>query len=147
METPGNAKAEGRGSVTERLARGAARHLTGLGAGVVPQFPLPNGRRLDLLALLPDGRLWAVEVISGVDDVLAERKWQDPVDWCDALYFCVDPTFPLALVPDQVGVLVADSFGAQMMRAAPAHALPPGRRQVMTLRFAGLAARGPAETP
>ncbi|MCR6629788.1 MAG: MmcB family DNA repair protein [Magnetospirillum sp.] len=127
--------------MTERLARGAARHLANMGAGVVAEFRLPSGRRLDLLALLPDGRLWAVEVKSGIEDFLADRKWSDYLDWCDALFFCVDPAFPLALVPEAAGVLVADSFDAQVLRQAPAHSLHPSRRKAMTLRFGLVAAR------
>lgn len=137
METAG----QGRGAVTERLARGAARYLGNLGAGVVAEFFLPSGRRLDLMALLPDGRLWAVEVKSGIEDFLADRKWPDYLDWCDALYFCVDPAFPLALLPERAGVLVADSFDAQVVREAPAHTLHPARRKAMTLRFGVAAAR------
>lgn len=145
METPGEGRqsgdAEGRGAVTARLARGAARHLANLGAGVVPEFRLPSGRRLDLLALLPDGRLWGIEVKSGIEDFLADRKWPDYLDWCDALYFCVDPAFPLSLLPEPAGVLVADSFDAHVVREAPAHALHAARRKAMTLRFGLVAGR------
>jgi len=141
---------EGRGAITGRLARGAARHLAALGAGVVPEFRLPSGRRLDLMALLPDGRLWGVEVKSGIEDFLADRKWPEYLDWCDALYFCVDPAFPLALLPDQAGVMVADSFDAHILREAPSHSLHPSRRKAMTLRFglvAGRRLQGLADPP
>lgn len=141
METPGEPQTEGRGAMTERLARGAGRYLANLGAAAVGEFRLPSGRRLDLLALLPDGRLWGIEIKSGIDDFLADRKWPDYLDWCDALYFCVDPAFPLALLPDQAGVLVADSFDAHVVREAPAHALHPSRRKAMTLRFGLVAGR------
>ncbi|MGE5516505.1 MAG: MmcB family DNA repair protein [Bacteroidota bacterium] len=132
---------EGRGAITARLARGAARYLTNLGAGVVAEFRLPSGRRLDLLALLPDGRLWGIEVKSGIDDFLADRKWPDYLDWCDALYFCVDPAFPLALLPEPAGVMTADSFDAHIVREAAAHSLHPSRRKAMTVRFGLVAGR------
>lgn len=127
--------------ITERLARGAARYLAALGAGVVGEFTLPDGRRLDLMALLPDGRLWAVEVKSGIDDFRADAKWPDYAQWCDGLWFCVDRAFPLALIPDGPGLLVADSFDAHMVREPAAHPLHPGRRKAVTLRFALMAAR------
>lgn len=154
METPREVaesqQSEGRGAVTARLARGAARYLTNLGAGVVTEFRLPSGRRLDLLALLPDGRLWGIEVKSGIDDFLADRKWPDYLDWCDALYFCVDPGFPLALLPEPAGVMVADSFDAHVVRDAPAHTLHPSRRKAMIVRFglvAGRRLQGLADPP
>lgn len=131
----------GRGAVTERLARGAARHLADLGAGVVSEFTLPDGRRLDLMALLPDGRLWAVEVKSGINDFRADAKWPGYAQWCDGLWFCVDPAFPLALIPQELGLLVADSFGAHVVREPVAHPLHPSRRKAVTLRFALMAAR------
>lgn len=132
---------EGRGAITERLARGAARHLAAMGAGVVAEFRLPSGRRLDLLALLPDGRLWAIEVKSGIEDFAADRKWSEYLEWCDALYFCVEPSFPLELIPAPAGVLVADSFDAHLLRPAPVHSLHPSRRKAMVLRFGLVAAR------
>lgn len=154
METPGEEAEgklpEGRGAVTTRLARGAARHLANLGAGVVAEFRLPSGRRVDLMALFPDGRLWGIEVKSGIDDFLADRKWPDYLDWCDALYFCVDPGFPLALLPDQAGVMVADSFDAHTVRDAPAHTLHASRRKAMIVRFglvAGRRLQGLADPP
>lgn len=130
-----------RGIVTERLARGAARWLGAMNAGVVSEFPLPSGRRLDLLALMPDGCLWAVEVKSGVEDFRADAKWPEYREWCDALYFCVDPSFPAERLPEDVGVLVADAFDAHLLRPAPAHKLHASRRKALTLRFALTAAR------
>lgn len=131
----------GRRAVTERLARGAARLLADMGAGVLPEFLLASGRRLDLMALLPDGRLWAVEVKSCPEDFRADAKWPEYRDWCDALYFCVAEDFPRDLLPPDVGVLVADAFDAHLAREAPAHPLHPGRRKAVTLRFALAAAR------
>lgn len=133
---------EGRKEVTARLCRGVARHLAlAYGAGVVSEFPLPSGRRLDLLALLPDGRLWAVEVKSGAADYKADAKWPDYRDWCDGLFFAVDQAFPLALLPGDVGLIVADAFDAHIARDAPAHPLHASRRKAVTLRFALVAAR------
>lgn len=141
MENPDRDKAEGRGATTEKLVRGAARYLANLGAAAVAEFQLPSGRRLDLMALLPDGTLWGVEVKSGVEDFAADRKWPEYLDWVDALYFCVDPAFPLVLLPDQAGVMVADSFDAHVVRQAPVQALSAGRRKSMILRFGLVAGR------
>ncbi len=134
-----------RAAVTERLVRGAARYLTNLGAGVVPEFRLKSGRRLDLLALLPDGRLWAVEVKSCAEDFRADAKWPEYREWCDGLWFCVDVDFPQALIPEDVGLMVADGFDAHVVRDAPEQALHASRRKAVTLKFALVAARRLAE--
>ena len=141
MDDVGCETVEGRGATSERLARGAQRFLANLGAAAVAEFRLPSGHRLDLMALLPDGTLWGIEVKSGVADLAADRKWPEYLDWVDALYFCVDPAFPLALLPEQAGVMVADSFDAQVMRDAPERRLSAGRRKSMTLRFGLVAGR------
>lgn len=132
---------DGRKAVTERLARGASRFLAQMGAGVIAQFILSTGRRPDLMALLPDGRMWAIEIKSCPEDFKADAKWPDYRQWCDALYFCVDPDFPQHLLPDDVGILVADAFDAHLAREAPAHPLHASRRKAVTLKFALAAAR------
>lgn len=130
-----------RGEITARLARGATRHLLALGAGVVAEFILASGRRVDLMALFPDGTLWAVEIKSGIEDFRADGKWPEYREWCDCLYFCVAEDFPPERLPEEVGVLVADAFDAHCLRPAPAHRLHPSRRKAVTLKFALAAGR------
>jgi len=130
-----------RAVVTERLVRGAARYLASMGAGVVTEFRLTTGRRLDLMALLPDGRLWAIEVKSCADDFRSDAKWPEYREWCDALWFCVDVDFPQDMIPEGVGLMVADAFDAHVAREAPEHSLHASRRKAVTLKFALCAAR------
>ena len=104
------------------------------------EMPLPNGRRADLLALRPDGGFVCIEVKSGVRDFLADDKWPDYRAFCDSLYFAVDASFPLDLLPGEVGIIVACDREAAMVRAAPAHPLPAARRRGLLQRFATIAA-------
>ncbi|WP_158745151.1 MmcB family DNA repair protein [Acidisphaera sp. L21] len=104
------------------------------------EVPLPNGRRADLLALRPDGGFVCIEVKSGIRDFLTDDKWPDYREFCDALYFAVDDSFPTDMIPDSAGLIVAAGREAAMVRQAPAHALPPARRRALTHRFASLAA-------
>jgi hypothetical protein len=121
--------------------RRAAAHLCLQNAwAVLHELPLPNGRRADLLALRPDGGFVCIEVKSGIRDFLTDVKWPDYREFCDALYFAVDASFPLELLPDEVGIIVACDREAEMIRPAPSHPLPPARRRGLLQRFATVAA-------
>jgi hypothetical protein len=109
------------------------------------EVSLPNGRRADILALRPDGGIVCIEVKSGARDFLVDRKWPEYGDYADALYFAVDPDFPRALLPDDVGVILAEGMDAEIAREAPMHRLAPARRRSLTQRFATLAAMRLAE--
>jgi len=44
------------------------------------------------------------------------------------------------LIPEECGLMVADPFGAALLRDGPTTPLNPGRRRALTLRFARIAA-------
>ncbi|MFQ3622102.1 MAG: MmcB family DNA repair protein [Acetobacteraceae bacterium] len=124
-----------------RVTRGVARLFVSLGHAVLREVPLPDGRRADLLALGPEERFTIVEVKSCERDFLTDGKWQDYRAFCDHLVFAVDPAFPLDLLPETVGLVVADGYGGALVRSAPCHPLAPARRRALLARFARLAAR------
>jgi hypothetical protein len=97
---------------------------------------LANGRRADVLGLGRGGELVIVEVKSSVQDFRSDGKWRDYREFCDRFYFAVPAAFPRGLIPGDCGLIVADGFGAAILREAPAAPLPPARRKAMTLRFA-----------
>src|SRR6266853_1180537 len=97
------------------LARGVCRALDQLGYASLLEFPLANGRRADILALGRGGDLIIVEIKSSVADFRADRKWPDYRDFADRLYFAVPNQFPALLIPEECGLIVADSFGAAML--------------------------------
>lgn len=122
------------------VRRAAARLCLQLGWSPLHEVPLPNGRRADILALRPDGGFACIEVKSGARDFLTDGKWPEYREYSDELYFAVDADFPLGLLPDDAGLLVACGPDADMLRPAPAHPLPPARRRALLHRFASLAA-------
>ena len=60
--------------------------------------------------------------------------------FCDRFYFAVMADFPQDLIPEDVGLIVADGFGGAVIREAPVAKLAGARRKAVTLKFARLAA-------
>ena len=48
--------------------------------------------------------------------------------------------FPAELIPEECGLIIADPFGAAVLREAPCVPLAAARRRAMLLRFARLGA-------
>jgi hypothetical protein len=138
----------GEASFPERAAvirRATARLCVQLGWAPVHEVPLPNGRRADILALRADGGFACIEIKSGLRDFLTDAKWPEYRDYSDELYFAVDSDFPLDLLPEDAGLIVAAEPGADILREAPSHKLAPSRRRSLLHRFALLAATRLAE--
>lgn len=122
------------------ICRGVRRALLQRGFASLTEFRLANGRRVDVLAVDEAGTVLIVEVKSGVADFRTDQKWPEYRDWCDAFYFAVDEAFPVGLIPEACGLMVADSFGAAVLREAPESRLAPARRKALVLRAALVAA-------
>jgi hypothetical protein len=105
----------------------------------LPEVALPNYRRADLMGISDKGELWIVEVKSSVEDFRADQKWPEYQDYCDRLFFAVSPEFPLDLLPETTGWIVADRFGAEILREAPELKLAAARRKVLTVNLARMA--------
>ncbi|PZN99716.1 MAG: DNA repair protein MmcB-related protein [Hyphomicrobiales bacterium] len=129
-----------RPDITRAVCRGAGRHLRERGYAVVKEMTFANGRRGDIVALSPSGELLVVEVKSGIEDYRVDGKWPDYRDYCDGFLFAVAPEFPEDILPEDVGLIVADAYGGALIREAPRHALAPARRKALTIAFARLAA-------
>jgi hypothetical protein len=123
------------------LVRGVGRALADAGQTVLAELPLGNGRRADLAALDRAGMIVLVEVKSCGADFLADRKWRAYLDYCDRFYFAIASDFPLALLPPEEGLIVADRFGGEIVREARLRMLSASRRKAMLIRF-GRAASG-----
>lgn len=118
------------------LARGVARWLFDMGHEALSEFSLSNGRRSDVIGLDKTGRFVIVEIKTSPADFRADGKWPDYLDHCDAFYFAVPEDFPRELLPDEHGILVADGYGAAVLRAAPEAKMNAARRAAQTRRFA-----------
>jgi hypothetical protein len=124
----------------QRLARGVARALAGFDFASVEEFVPAPGLRVDLMALGPRGEVWVIECKSGRADYAADRKWQGYLDWCDRFFWAVDADFPSGLLPEGTGLILADAWGAEILRMGPETPLAPARRRALSLRFARQAA-------
>jgi hypothetical protein len=122
------------------LARGAARLLYDMGYNAIPEFSFKTGRRADLFAIGPKGEMTVVEIKSGIADFRADTKWMEYWGWCDRLYFAVSDRFPQDVLPDQAGLIIADGFGAAIVRESPHDPINAARRKSVMLRFARCAA-------
>ena len=129
-----------RPDITRAVCRGAGRHLRERGYAIVKEMTFANGRRGDIVALSPAGELLVIEVKSGIEDYRVDGKWPDYRDFCDGFLFAVAPEFPQEILPDDVGLIVADAYGGALVREPPRHALAPARRKALTIAFAKLAA-------
>lgn len=122
------------------IARGVCRLLAAAGCATLTEIRLPDGRRADVMAMLPDGSIHIVEIKSGVADFRADRKWPEYRDFCDALFFAIDLSTPAEIIPAEAGLILADGYGAQIVRTGAEHRLNAARRKAVTLRFARTAA-------
>ncbi|HLS68294.1 MAG TPA: MmcB family DNA repair protein [Kiloniellales bacterium] len=127
--------AEGR-ERAQLLCRGVCRLLEELGYVSLTEFTLASGRRVDVMALGRDGQLLAIEVKSCLADFRADSKWPEYREWCEGLYFAVPPEFPQDVLPHDCGLMVADPWGAEILRSPARRPLAPARRKALTLRFA-----------
>lgn len=122
------------------ICRGVIRLLADHGLACIAELPLPNGRRADVVGLSPDGEIWIVEIKSSIEDFRADQKWPEYREFSDRLFFAVAPDFPVDILPADTGLVLADRYGGEIVRASPEQRLAGARRKSMTLRFARAAA-------
>lgn len=122
------------------VARGVGRLLRACGFAVVSELALATGRRADLVGLGPAGDIWIVEIKSSIEDFRCDGKWPDYRLSCDRLFFASHGGVPAEIFPEDAGFILADRFGAELMREAPEHRLAGATRKAMLVRFAQTAA-------
>jgi hypothetical protein len=122
------------------IARGVRRMLRARGFSSVTELSLLDGRRADVVALHGDGSLLIVEIKSSVADFRADHKWRDYGAHCDRLYFAIPPDVPQEIMPIEAGLILADPYGAEILREPQAQRLASATRRAMLLLFAQAAA-------
>jgi hypothetical protein len=129
------------------IVRGVSRLFLRHDLIALPEVPLSNGRRADLVALSPKGLVTIVEIKVSRADLLGDGKWPEYLDYCDRYFWAVPQGFDLRLMereqlmPQQTGLIIADRYDAAILREPVTTMLAPARRKVETLRFARRAAR------
>ena len=125
----------------QRLQRGVCRHLLDLDFACIEEFVPSRGLRVDVMALGPKGELWIVECKSSRADFTSDSKWQGYLEWSDRYFWAVDGDFPVELLPEGTGLILADGYDAEIQRMGPETPVAPARRKVLTRSFARHAAR------
>ncbi len=133
--------------VAADVVRGVSRMLYRHDFLGVPEVPLGNGRRADIMALGPKGDVTIIEVKVSRADLLGDGKWPQYLDYCDRYFWAVPQGFDLDLfdredlAPARTGLIIADRYDAAIVREAEHRPLAGARRKAETLRLARLAAR------
>jgi hypothetical protein len=122
------------------VARGTRRLLRRLNFSTITELPLLSGRRADIVALAMDATIFIVEIKSSVADFRADVKWRDYRAHCDRLFFAIPETVPVEIMPEDAGLILADAFGAEILRHAPEHRMAAATRRAVLMRFARAAA-------
>ena len=122
------------------LARGVCRFLIDQGLAPVTELSPVRGLRTDVTALAPNGEIWVVECKSSVADFRSDTKWEGYLEWCDRFYFAGPADLPDDLWPEDYGLMIADGYGAEIVRAAEKRPLAAARRKAQTQRIARVAA-------
>jgi hypothetical protein len=132
---------DGRQSETAlMIARGVRRLLRARGFSSLTELSLIDGRRADIAAVNREGEVLIVEVKSSSADLRGDRKWRDYAASCDRLYFAISEKTPAELMPLEAGLIVADPYGAEIVREAELKRMAPASRRALLLSFAQAAA-------
>jgi hypothetical protein len=127
-------------AMASRIARGLRRMLRAQGYSSVTELPLLDGRRADVVALHGDGSLLIIEIKSSLADFRADRKWRDYCAHCDEFFFAIGAHMPAEIMPAEAGLIIADDYGAEIVRPAPRLRIAPATRRAVLMRFAQAAA-------
>lgn len=122
------------------ILRGVQRVLRAHGYESLSEVVLANGRRADAMGIGVNGEIWIVEIKSSIADFRSDAKWPEYRDYCDRLFFAVAPDFPAEILPGDAGLMLADKYDGEIVRAAPEAKLTAARRKAVTLAFARVAA-------
>ena len=126
--------------IAAELQRGVCRRFRAEGLSVVTELSLANGRRADVVALSAGGDVVIAEIKSCLLDYESDGKWKNYLPFCDRLYFAVAADFPRGVIPISAGLILADRYGAELVREPVEERLSAARRKAMMLTFARAAA-------
>jgi hypothetical protein len=129
------------------VARGIGRLFARNDIWCLAEVPLRNGRRADLMGIDAKGLIVIVEIKVARADLLGDAKWLDYLDFCDRFYWGLPPMLDRAPLdsatfrPETCGVIVADGYDAEILRAAALEPLAAARRKSQVEHLARIAMR------
>jgi hypothetical protein len=129
------------------VARGITRLFARNDIWCLSEMPLRNGRRADLMGIDAKGQVIIVEIKVAKADLLGDGKWTDYLDHCDRFFWGLASHLDRACMeseafrPADCGLIVADGYDAEILRAAPLRPLAAARRKVEVERLARAALR------
>ena len=133
---------DGRQSETAlAVQRGVGRLMRSYGFTILTEFTLASGRRADVIALGGDGMISIVEIKSSLEDFRVDQKWPEYRDFCDRFFFAIPQSLDPEIIPYNAGLIVADNWGAEILRESEAVLLHASRRKAVTLAFARVASQ------
>lgn len=118
------------------IQRGTTRFFLQNNIALLPELTLGNGRRADLVGINDKGKIILIEIKSSVEDFKVDQKWPEYREHCDFFYFASHKGVPAEIFPQEEGFILADHYGAEVIREAKEEKLPAGSRKALTLRFA-----------
>ena len=121
------------------VTRGVSRFLRSLDRSSLTEVVLASNRRADILSVGSTGEIWIIETKSCLEDLRVDRKWPDYRLYCDRLFFAADETVPMTHFPEETGFMLADGYGAAILREAPHHPLAGARRKELLVRVSRVA--------
>ena len=122
------------------VARGVSRLFLRNQIMVQSEATLRNHRRADLMGINDKGEIIIVEIKCSRADLLGDQKWPEYLDYCDRFFWAVDADFPTGLLPEDTGLILADAYGAEILRMGAETPLAAARRKVLVQKFARHAA-------
>jgi len=120
----------------KKITRGVIRFFVEQGNACLTEFSFKTGRRADIISLNRKGAIAVVEVKTSAADFRSDEKWHEYLEFCDLFYFAVSIDFRRDILPNNCGLIVADTYGASIIRQATPNSLNAARRKAVTLRFA-----------
>ena len=111
------------------IARGVCRHLKQYNFECLEEFVPIRGSRVDIMAIGPKGELWIIECKSSLADYTQDTKWEKYLPFCDRYFWAVPKGFPTTILPQEDGLIIADSYEAEIIKMAPYRMMKASQRK------------------
>ncbi len=125
---------------TTIITRGVLRLMRHRGVMATVEVELPSGRRADVFGVDPAGIITIVEIKTSLTDLQRDGKWPEYAPHCDLFFFAVPADFPMEHLPPEVGIIVADRYGGEVLVEPPRRTMPAATRKALTVHFGRLCA-------